>query len=84
MVLLFCYQVEYLYNKKELQEELTEYYYGIRFNDFLIARWNTTDPLAEFHYETTPCNYVHNHPISFMDLLGLDTIHMNNNSPIHA
>ena len=75
---------EYLYNKKELQEELTQYDYGARFYDPLLGRWTSPDPLAEFHYETTPYNYVLNNPISFMDLLGLDTIRMNSNAPIHT
>jgi RHS repeat-associated protein len=38
---------KYLYNKKELQDGITEYDYGARFYDPVIAIWTMVDPLAE-------------------------------------
>jgi len=38
---------EYLYNKKELQEEFNEYDYGARFFDPVIAKWTSVDPYTE-------------------------------------
>ena len=72
---------EYLYNKKELQEEFTEYDYGARFYDPIIARFTTEDTYAEKYSSMTPYQYGALNPIKNIDING-DSIKVNINLSI--
>jgi RHS repeat-associated protein len=64
---------QYLYNGKELQDELALdwYDYGARFYDPQIGRFTSLDPIADNFYELSPYNYASNSPVAKIDLWGL-------------
>jgi RHS repeat-associated protein len=57
----------YLYNGKELQQELNMYDYGARMYDPTVGRWTSIDPVARLYESHSPYNYVFNNPSNWKD-----------------
>jgi len=61
---------KYLYNGKEIDNELHMYDYGARFLGLDIPVWRAVDPLAEKYYSLSPYAYCAGNPIRFNDVDG--------------
>lgn len=57
----------YKFTGKERDKESNYDYFGARYYQFRIGRWNSQDPLFEKHFDFSPYNYVLNNMLKFID-----------------
>jgi RHS repeat-associated protein len=69
----------YKYNGKEFQKDITDYDFGKRLYDPVIARWTSVDPLSEKSRRWSPYNYVEGNPLSMIDPDGMEATFIGNN-----
>ncbi len=69
----------YKYNGKEFDSKkgLNWYDYGARHYDAALGHWHVVDPLNETNY-ASGYSYCLNNPSRYIDVMGLDTISINN------
>ncbi len=61
------WNISFLFNSKELDEETGLYYYGARYYNPRESVWLSTDPLAEKYPSLSPYSYVANNPVNAID-----------------
>lgn len=57
----------YKFTGKERDKESNYDYFGARYYQFRIGRWNSLGPLFEKHFDFSPYNYVLNNMLKFID-----------------
>ena len=65
-----AWNLPYLFNSKELDEETGFYYYGARYLNPTSGVWLSVDPLFEKYVGMSPYNYCAGNPVKLVDVDG--------------